>query len=169
VHSPPRISLLAVALALGVTGLAWPSTPTARAAGEPKPPDELMSSQPLPAIGVRAARIALGAVGIPYRYGGESPESGFDCSSLVRWAYGRLGVDLPHSSYALASEGRRVAEANMRPGDVLLFDGLGHVGLYLGRGRMVHAPQSGRTVEVVALRGSSYGLRLVGARRIVRA
>ena len=171
VHSPPRTSLLVVALALllGVTGLVWPSTPKASAAGEPKPPDELMGRQPLPDIGVRASRIALGVVGVPYRYGGESPESGFDCSGLVRWAYGRLGVDLPHSSYALASEGRRVEEANMRAGDVLLFDGLGHVGLYLGRGRMVHAPQSGRTVEVVMLRGSNYGPRLVGARRIVRA
>jgi hypothetical protein len=168
VHSPPRTSLLvvALALALGFGGTAWPSTPTA--ADDPGPPDELIGRQPLPSIGGRAARIALGVVGVPYRYGGESPESGFDCSGLVRWAYGRLGVDLPHSSYALASEGRRVEEANMRAGDVLLFDGLGHVGLYLGRGRMVHAPHSGRTVEVVVLRGSSYGPRLVGARRIVR-
>jgi peptidoglycan DL-endopeptidase CwlO len=54
----------------------------------------------------------------------------------------------------------------MRPGDVLFFSGLGHVGLYLGRGRMVHAPQSGRLVEVVTLTSSHYGERLVGARRI---
>jgi cell wall-associated NlpC family hydrolase len=169
VHSPPRTSLLVVALALGSAGLASAFATTARAAHDPGPHDELISRQPLPSIGVRAARVALGAVGVPYRYGGESPETGFDCSGLVRWAYGRLGVDLPHSSYALASEGRRVEEANMRPGDVLLFDGLGHVGLYLGRGRMVHAPHSGRTVEIAVLRGSSYGPRLVGARRIVRA
>ena len=57
----------------------------------------------------------------------------------------------------------------MKPGDVLFFEGLGHVGLYLGRGRMAHAPQSGRDVEVVRLAGSSYGARLVGARRVVPA
>ena len=54
----------------------------------------------------------------------------------------------------------------MKPGDVLFFSGLGHVGLYLGRGRMVHAPQSGRNVEIVTLRRSHYGERLVGARRV---
>jgi cell wall-associated NlpC family hydrolase len=118
-----------------------------------------------PTTGERAARIALKAVGVPYRWGGESPESGFDCSGLVRWAYGRIGIDLPHSSYALYGEGRRVAESRLESGDVLFFEGLGHVGLYLGRGRMVHAPQSGRSVEVVRLGGLGYGGRLIGARR----
>jgi len=117
--------------------------------------------------GGRAAHIALKVVGVPYRWGGESPSSGFDCSGLVRWAYGRVGIDLPHSSYALYGEGRRVAESRLEPGDVLFFEGLGHVGLYLGRGRMVHAPQSGRDVEVVRVDGSGYGGRLIGARRVV--
>ena len=57
----------------------------------------------------------------------------------------------------------------MKPGDLLFFYGLGHVGIYLGRGRMVHAPHSGRLVEVVRLGGSGYGGRLVGARRIARS
>ena len=111
-------------------------------------------------------KIALEAVGTPYRWGGESPATGFDCSGLVRWAYGRVGVDLPHNSYALYSEGRRVPESGMQPGDILFFEGLGHVGLYLGRGRMVHAPQTGRNVEVVRLASTNYGARLVGARRV---
>jgi cell wall-associated NlpC family hydrolase len=119
-----------------------------------------------PVLGERAARIALRAVGVPYRWGGASPSGGFDCSGLVRWAYGRLGVGLPHNSYALYSVGRRVARSRLRPGDLLFFSGIGHVGLYVGRGRMVHAPQSGRSVEVVALRGSYYGGALVGARRV---
>jgi cell wall-associated NlpC family hydrolase len=119
-------------------------------------------------LGERAARIALEAVGVPYRRGGTSPASGFDCSGLVYWAYGRLGVDVPHSSYALAEMGRRVARPRLRPGDVLVFSGYGHVGLYVGRGRMVHAPQSGRLVEVVRLGRSHYGSRLVEARRITR-
>jgi cell wall-associated NlpC family hydrolase len=120
-------------------------------------------------LGERAARFALGAVGTPYRWGGESPSGGFDCSGLVRWAYGRVGIDLPHSSYALYGEGRRVAQRRMEPGDVLFFSGLGHVGLYLGRGRMIHAPYSGKDVEIVLLRGSHYGQRLVGARRVANA
>jgi cell wall-associated NlpC family hydrolase len=95
--------------------------------------------------------------------------SGFDCSGLVRWAYLQVGVDLPHSSYALFGEGRRVPQRGMETGDLLFFEGLGHVGLYLGRGRMVHAPQTGRTVEVVRLAGSNYGARLIGARRVAPA
>jgi cell wall-associated NlpC family hydrolase len=104
---------------------------------------------------------------VPYRWGGQSPASGFDCSGLVRWSYGKLGIELPHSSYALYSEGRSVSRARMKPGDVLFFSGLGHVGLYLGDGEMVHAPYTGRNVEVVALGDSHYGRRLVGARRVV--
>ncbi len=120
-----------------------------------------------PTIGQRAAAIALKAVGVPYRWGGTSLTSGFDCSGLVYWAYGRLGIELPHSSYALYGEGRRVARSRMKPGDLVFFTGLGHVGLYVGRGRMVHAPHSGRLVEVVRLGSSPYGRRIVGARRIV--
>ncbi len=111
----------------------------------------------------------MGAVGISYRWGGESPSSGFDCSGLVRWAYGRLGIELPHNSYALYGEGRRVPEARLEPGDLLFFEGLGHVGLYIGKGRIVHAPQSGRDVEVVRLASSNYGSRLIGARRVASA
>ncbi len=88
----------------------------------------------------------------------------------MRWAYGRVGVDLPHNSYALYGEGRRVSGSNLEPGDILFFEGLGHVGLYLGRGRMVHAPQTGRDVEVVRLSSTNYGARLIGAaRRVVAA
>jgi len=126
-----------------------------------------LHAQPdVPTRGERAAQIASTAVGVPYRFGGESPTNGFDCSGLVRWAYGRVGIDLPHSSYALYGEGRQVSESALRPGDVLFFEGLGHVGLYLGRGRMVHAPETGRDVEIVRLGGSGYGTRLIGARRV---
>jgi cell wall-associated NlpC family hydrolase len=124
---------------------------------------------PPPTLGERAATIALKAVGVPYRWGGASPASGFDCSGLVYWTYKQLGLELPHSSYALYERGRRVARSRLKRGDILFFYGLGHVGVYLGRGRMVHAPQSGRTVEVVELRRSYYGRGLVGARRIVGA
>jgi cell wall-associated NlpC family hydrolase len=123
---------------------------------------------PLPTVGERAAAIAVRAVGVPYRWGGVSPAGGFDCSGLVYWAYGRLGIELPHSSYALYDRGRQVARSKMKAGDLLFFSGLGHVGMYIGRGRMVHAPRSGRRVEVVRLGGSSYGGRIVGVRRVGR-
>jgi cell wall-associated NlpC family hydrolase len=118
------------------------------------------------ALGERAARIALRAVGVPYRWGGTSPSSGFDCSGLVYWTYGKLGVEVPHSSYALAGIGRRIGRRHLKPGDVLVFSGYGHVGLYVGRGRMVHAPHSGTRVQVVRLGRSHYGSRLVTARRL---
>ena len=106
---------------------------------------------------------------MPYRWGGTSLSAGFDCSGLVRWAYGRVGIDVPHSSYALNHTGRPVTRFHLKPGDVLVFSGLGHVGLYLGHGRMVHAPYSGKYVEVVTLARSHYGQRLAGARRVTPA
>jgi cell wall-associated NlpC family hydrolase len=153
----PLFVLAAAVLAMG-TGRATAMT------YEGRPPEP-----PAPTKAERVVRFALDEVGVPYRWGGESPETGFDCSGLVRWAYGRVGVDLPHNSYALYSTGRRVSESRMEPGDILFFEGLGHVGIYLGRGRMVHAPQTGRNVEVVRLGATNYGSRLIGARRVVAA
>jgi cell wall-associated NlpC family hydrolase len=131
-----------------------------------RPP--LRLPEPVPTLGDRAATIALKAVGRPYRWGGSSPESGFDCSGLVHWAYGRLGLELPHSSYALYDRGRRIPRSKLKRGDLLFFSGLGHVGVYVGRGRMVHAPQTGGAVEVVKLGGPYFGGELVGARRLAR-
>jgi cell wall-associated NlpC family hydrolase len=162
-----------VAAVAGVTSLRELATgsgasATAATLGHPRPFDRPRRHvRPAPDLGERAARIALRVVGVPYRWGGESPR-GFDCSGLVRWTYLHLGIALPHSSYELFNMGRRVPRPHMRPGDILLFDGLGHVGLYLGRGRMVHAPYSGRDVEVVRL-ADWYGSRLVAARRVVPA
>ncbi len=119
-----------------------------------------------PTAGELAAFFAVENVGVPYRWGGESPDSGFDCSGLVRWSYGRVGVDVPHNSHALFGVGRRVPRAAMEPGDVLFFRGLGHVGLYIGSGQMVHAPYSGKSVEIVRLSATNYGRRLIGARRL---
>jgi len=173
--SRPRSRLLACAIAALVFACA--SAQAARPTPERLP--AARAAQPTPArhvprrvlrkptLGKRAATIALKAVGVPYRWGGSSPASGFDCSGLVYWAYGKLGVELPHSSYALYDLGRRVGRSRLRAGDLLFFYGLGHVGMYIGHGRMVHAPSSGRLVEIVKLRGSNYGSRLVGARRIV--
>jgi len=158
-----RLPILALAAFVAIA-MAVPHTGSA---DEGKRPRVVPVEPEIVPAGERAARIAMRAVGVPYRWGGESPTSGFDCSGLVRWAYGRVGIDVPHNSYALYSVGRRVDEERMEPGDVLFFEGLGHVGLYVGRGRMVHAPRSGREVEVVRIGGDGYGGRLVGARRVV--
>jgi len=139
------------------------TAPTAVASGDGKRP---RGAGPAAVTkGDRVARIALSEVGVPYVWGGESP-NGFDCSGLVRFAYGRVGISLPHSSYALYDLGRAVSRNRLLPGDVLFFSGLGHVGIYVGNGRMVHAPQTGEDVEVVSLAGG-YGASVVAARRIV--
>jgi cell wall-associated NlpC family hydrolase len=178
---PPRLHRLLPALALvaAVCGALVASVPVvvsqgaveaaaAATAGHPRPANRpVRHVQPKPTVGERAVKLALRMVGTPYRWGGESPD-GFDCSGLVRWAYGRVGVDLPHSSYALYGRGRSVSRGHMKPGDVLIFSGLGHVGLYVSRGRMVHAPYSGRDVEVVRL-ADWYGSRLIGVRRVASA
>src|SRR4051812_8050121 len=84
-------------------------------------------------LGERAVAVARRMIGVPYQWGGSSP-SGFDCSGLVMFAYGRLGVRLPHSTYDLVRLGRRVGRWAMKPGDLVFFYGAGHVGIYLGHG-----------------------------------
>lgn len=162
----PVFALAASALAVLVGG--GPQSAAAER-GEPtkRPDTDTHAVEPM-SLGERAAKIALQAVGVPYQWGGASPSTGFDCSGLVYWTYAHLGIELPHSSYALYGAGRAVPRSRLQPGDVLFFSGLGHVGLYLGDGRMVHAPYTGRRVEIVRLGGGShYGSRLVGARRVV--
>lgn len=118
-----------------------------------------------PALGRLAVVIAARELGTPYRYGGSSP-SGFDCSGLVSYVYGKLGVSLPHNAAAQFAYGRAVDRRHLQPGDLVFFHGLGHVGLYIGRGRIIHAPQSGERVEIQSL--ASRDGDVVGARRLVR-
>ena len=93
-----------------------------------------------PSLGSRAARYARRLVGVPYSYGGDSPSSGFDCSGLVRYVFGHFGLDLPHSSYADFGVGRDGSRARARPGDLVFFDGLGHVGRVRRRGQLHPRP-----------------------------
>ena len=162
--SPLRSRLLAFALAASVLGCAVDVAAASLLRPTRHEPTRVVKKKRT--IGERAAAIAVREVGVPYRWGGASP-AGFDCSGLVYWVYGRLGIELPHSSYALYDQGRQVAQSTMKRGDLLFFSGLGHVGIYIGRGQMVHAPHSGSRVQVVNLRRSSYRARLVGVRRIV--
>ena len=118
-------------------------------------------------FGRRVVGYAKRFIGVPYVYGGSSPH-GFDCSGFVRYVYEHFGVALPHSSYAQFNDGKRVARRGLRPGDLVFFDGLGHVGLYIGNGRFIHAPHTGTRVRVETLAGW-YSSRFVGARRLKTA
>jgi cell wall-associated NlpC family hydrolase len=116
-----------------------------------------------PPVGVLAVAYAKRFLGVPYQWGGSSP-GGFDCSGLVRYVYRRFGVDLPHSSYADFNLGRRVGRWALKPGDLVFFSGLGHVGMYVGHGRFIHAPHTGTRVQISSL--AAYGGSYVGARRL---
>jgi cell wall-associated NlpC family hydrolase len=115
----------------------------------------------------KVVRFARHFLGIRYSYGGTSPGSGFDCSGFTRFIYAHFGITLPHYSGAQFDRGRRVSRAGLRPGDLLFFDGLGHVGMYIGAGRFIHAPHSGTTVSIDLLSGW-YSGRYDGARRLLR-
>jgi cell wall-associated NlpC family hydrolase len=115
--------------------------------------------------GVRAVQIANRLTGIPYVWGGASPR-GFDCSGLVQYVYGKVGIPLPHYTVSQYGRGRPVSRSSLRPGDLVFFYGLNHVGIYAGGGKYIHAPSSGSTVRWASLAShSSY----YGARRIVSA
>ena len=128
--------------------------------GEPRP----AAAPAAPSAEEQVVRYARRLLGIRYSYGGTSPASGFDCSGFTRFVYGHFGVSLPHYSVAQFSLGRGVPRGALQPGDLVFFDGLGHVGLYIGGGEFIHAPHSGTTVAVDSL-GGWYSSRYDGARR----
>jgi len=114
-----------------------------------------------------AVGIAEQYLGVPYVWGGASP-SGFDCSGLVMYVYGKLGVSLPHytvSQYDYAN-GVHVPRSALQPGDLVFFDGLGHVGIYIGNNEFIHAPHTGAVVSIDSLTGW-YSDYYYGATRIL--
>jgi cell wall-associated NlpC family hydrolase len=115
---------------------------------------------------VSVVRYARRLLGIRYVYGGTSPRTGFDCSGFTRFVYAHFGISLPHYSGSQWDLGRAVPRTSLRPGDLVFFDGLGHVGIYIGNGRFIHAPHTGTSVEIDSLSGW-YGSRYDGARRVL--
>ncbi|HEX4519288.1 MAG TPA: NlpC/P60 family protein [Gaiellaceae bacterium] len=109
--------------------------------------------------------IAMSYIGVPYVWGGSTP-GGFDCSGLVMYAFAQLGISLPHSSYAMWNYGAAVPYDQLQPGDMVFFDGEGHVGLYIGGGEFVDAPYTGAYVRVDSLTTGWALANYDGARRI---
>ncbi len=150
-------------LAIAVTMiLAFPAT--AHAAGTNVAPHVRRPASVAGTVAALAVHDALRLRGAPYAWSGASP-AGFDCSGFTRYVYGRLGIRLAHSSYAQWSAGRHVRRADLRPGDLVFFAGLGHVGIYVGGGRFIHAPHTGTVVSVDRMDASWYGAEYDGAVR----
>ena len=109
--------------------------------------------------------IALQYLGVPYVWGGSSPSTGFDCSGFVAYVFAQVGVSLPHHAASQYGYGVPVPYDQLEPGDLVFFEGLGHVGIYIGGGQFIHAPHTGDVVRISSLSGW-YSSSYVGARRI---
>jgi cell wall-associated NlpC family hydrolase len=111
--------------------------------------------------------IAMQYLGIPYLWGGASPASGFDCSGFAMYVYAQVGVSLPHHAASQYSYGVPVSRDQLAPGDLVFFNGLGHMGIYIGGGQFIHAPHTGDVVKISSLSDSWYAATYYGARRIL--
>ena len=115
---------------------------------------------------------ALGLIGVSYRYGGNTPEEGLDCSGLVRHVFQQVtGFTLPRTAKEMSRVGGAVARKELAPGDLVFFNtrqfAFSHVGIYLGDNRFIHSPRSGRDVEIASLDNSYWQKQFDGARRLV--
>jgi cell wall-associated NlpC family hydrolase len=122
-------------------------------------------------LGVHAVVLAERFLGTPYVWGGASPSGGFDCSGLVMYVYGQLGLSLPHFTGYQWNVGRRLGPDDpLSPGDIVFFHmrsyGPGHEGMYIGNGQFIHAPHTGDVVKISSLSDPAYALGYVGAVRV---
>ncbi len=127
---------------------------------------DVPTGAPLP-DGSRASQvvaIAMQYLGIPYVWGGASPSQGFDCSGLVSYVYGQIGIYIPHHAASAYGYGVPVSYSELQPGDMVFFNGLGHMGMYIGGGQFIHAPHTGDVVKISSLAGHG---SFVGARRVL--
>ncbi|WP_288968942.1 C40 family peptidase [uncultured Thermomonas sp.] len=140
-----------------------------------RPPPNAPRTDARPVDPARANAVlmrAISLVGIPYRYGGNTPEGGFDCSGLVGYVFrDMLDLRLPRTTRELAKlQGPKIDPARLASGDLVFFGDAGtvsHVGIYVGDGRFVHAPSSGGTVRLDRLDGSWWQTHYSGARRLL--
>lgn len=114
---------------------------------------------------------ALSLIGVKYRFGGNTPETGLDCSGFVRYVVSQsLGMVLPRSAAEIAGVGKMVGMNELQPGDLVFFNTMrrtfSHVGIYLGDGKFIHSPRAGKSVQVVSISDSYWVKRFDGARRL---
>ena len=126
---------------------------------------------PAPAGSAAVVDVAKQYLGVPYVYGGSSPK-GFDCSGFTKYVFAQFGVSLNRTASGQASNGVWVAKSDLQPGDLVLFGpysggGIGHAGIYIGGGNMIHAPKPGRSVCIESINSSYYASRYVQARRLI--
>jgi cell wall-associated NlpC family hydrolase len=125
----------------------------------PPPPDGTKASQVI--------AIAMQYLGTSYVWGGASPSQGFDCSGLTTYVFGQIGVSLPHHAASQFNYGTPVSREDLQPADLVFFNGLGHMGMYIGGGQFIHAPHSGDVVKISSIHESWYASTWVGARRVL--
>ena len=114
---------------------------------------------------------AIGFMGVPYKWGGNTAETGFDCSGFVRSMYQQtVGLVLPRKAEQQAAATQQIAKTDLQPGDLVFFNTMrrafSHVGIYIGNGKFIHAPKTGSHVRVDNLGGSYWERRFDGARRV---
>ncbi len=159
----------AIALLLAACASTPPSRHGGHARSTPRAP-MIEPSAGLEEISIQA----MSLVGTPYRYGGNTPDSGFDCSGLVRYVVSRAAnVNLPRTTEAMGTRGTPLAREQVASGDLVFFNTTGransHVGIYVGQNRFVHAPSTGGTVRLEDMTKSYWASRYNGARRIANA
>ena len=168
--APSTSARLRLALLLGPAALlaACSSAPPQRSYPQPLQSDSGPSSRLSDEQASSIAIHALGLVGTPYRYGGNTPEGGFDCSGLIGYVYrSRAGVAPPRTVAQLNGFGAPVDGDDLRTGDLVVFGGARptHAGIYVGQGRFVHAPSTGGEVRLDRLNGPYWSRQTVAFRR----
>lgn len=117
---------------------------------------DLLANPPYPNFDLnQVVEVAKSYQGVPYRYGGDDP-SGFDCSGFTQYVYAQFGISLPHSSSRQGAGGTAITPDAALPGDLVVMDGGGHIGIYLGGGMMIDAPRAGTTVQIRSIYNPSH-------------
>jgi cell wall-associated NlpC family hydrolase len=151
--------------------LAGCSTPTRK----PAPPSAITKFKEDTSVGTEGISIAaMGLVGVPYRFGGNTPAGGFDCSGLIAYVYrNAASIQLPRTVQEMSRAGQAIQNAAPAPGDLVFFNTTGerysHAGIYVGHGRFVHAPSKGGTVRLDQITSPYWAARYTAARRIASA
>ena len=155
----PCLALSAAVLLVGCSSTPPPSSPSRTA------PSSRLSTDQASDIAIHA----LGLVGTPYRYGGNTPDSGFDCSGLIGYVYkSRAGVAPPRTVAMLGDFGQSISVGDLRTGDLVIFGAASrptHAGIYVGEGRFVHAPSTGGTVRMDQLASGYWAKQKTAFRR----